>query len=62
VVYRYGVGVERSTIQNGDQHIHGTGKETHAEEEPLSNTGDMRYPDVDFEKDTGVHDTGERQD
>jgi uncharacterized membrane protein len=62
-VYRYGVGVERSPSAHGTgQHIHGTGQETHTEGEPLENTGDMRYPDADFEKDTGEAVGGERED
>jgi uncharacterized membrane protein len=62
-VYRYGVGVQRLPhVENSEgQHMHRAGSDTHAAEEPLSNTGDMRYRDEDFEKDTGVSDTGEHR-
>jgi uncharacterized membrane protein len=51
-VYRYGVGVERSAQGGGE----------HGQEELLPNTGDMRYRDEDFEKDTGEAVGGERGD
>jgi uncharacterized membrane protein len=54
VVYRYGVGVElrESSGQRADEP---------GAEGPVSNTGDMSFPDKDFEKDTGVSKTGERK-
>jgi uncharacterized membrane protein len=54
VVYRYGVGVElrESSGQRADEP---------GAEGPVSNTGDMSFPDKDFEQDTGVSDTGKRQ-
>lgn len=62
-VYRYGLGVQRAEqIESSDgQHIHGAG-ETHPEDGSLSNQGNVRYPDKNFEQDTGVSDTGELQD
>lgn len=62
VVYRYGVGVESvSHIQGaGEQKLRQKSDEPEAEG-PVSNTGDMRYPDRDFESDTGEAVGGERQ-
>lgn len=60
-VYRYGLGVQRTEQAESSQHIHGSG-EKHEEDGSLSNSGDMRYPDRDFESDTGEAVGGERRD
>jgi uncharacterized membrane protein len=60
-VYRYGLGVQRTEPMPGEQHMHRSGA-THQDNGSLSGSGNMRYPDRDFESDTGEAVGGERQD
>jgi uncharacterized membrane protein len=63
IVYRYGVGVESvPQIQDQTQQEMRQRSDEPEAEGPVSNTGDMSYPDRDFESDTGEAGGGERQD
>ncbi|HEX5055827.1 MAG TPA: DUF2231 domain-containing protein [Gammaproteobacteria bacterium] len=62
-VYRYGLGVQRTepVPGPGEQHMHRSGG-AHQDNGSLSGSGNARYPDRDFESDTGEAVGGERQD
>lgn len=62
-VYRYGLGVQSIQAPGGskDTHMHRSG-EAHGEGGSLSESGNVRYPDPDFGRDTGEAVSGERED